>query len=149
MSKKQYVDKPVNRSINFERIIELYEDGVLQKRRKYIGYDQAKVFQEYKDAGYEEAFTHSAVERFRENYFQLSQNELWRPEQKEEEIIMYCPKCASKMTVKGAVGSRKCYCNNCDSILFEIYDVEAPSQRSWKFKQATDNTTLEKAVHSK
>ena len=145
MSKKQYVDRPFERSVNFERIIELYEDGVLQKRRKYIGYNQAEVLQEYTDAGYEEAFTHSAVERLRENYFQLSQNEIWRPEQKEEEIVMYCPKCASKMTVKGATGSRKCYCYNCDSILFEIYDAEAPSQRSWKFKQATGNNSIERS----
>ena len=139
MSKKQYVDRPFGRSGNFERVIELYEDGVLQKRRKYIEYDQAKVFQEYKDAGYEEAFAHSDVERLRENYFLLSQNEVWRPEQKEEKIIMYCPKCAIKMTVKGEVGSRRCYCYNCGSIFFEIYDAEAPGQRSWKFKQATGN----------
>lgn len=142
MSKKQYVDRRFGNSNNFQRVVELYEDGVLQKRKRYYEYDQAEVLREYKDAGYEEAFTHSDVERLREHYFQFSQNEVWRPEQKEEEIIMYCPRCASKMTVKGAVGSRKCYCYNCDSILFEVYDVEAPSQRSWKFKQMTSNTIL-------
>ena len=36
MSKKQYVDRCFGRSGNFERVVELYEDGVLQKRRKYI-----------------------------------------------------------------------------------------------------------------
>lgn len=142
MSKKQYVDRRFGNSNNFQRVVELYEDGVLQKRKRYYEYDQAEVLREYKDAGYEEAFAHSDVQRLRENYFRFSQNEVWRPEQKEEEIIMYCPRCASKMTVKGAVGSRKCYCYNCDSILFEVYDVEAPSQRSWKFKQMTSNTIL-------
>ena len=142
MSKKQYVDRRFGRSGNFERVVELYEDGVLQKRKSYSEYDQAEVLREYKDAGYEEAFAHSDVQRLRENYFRFSQNEVWKPEQKEEEIIMYCPRCASKMTVKGEVGSRKCYCYNCDSILFEVYDVEAPSQRSWKFKQMTSNTIL-------
>ena len=142
MSKKQYVDRRFGNSNNFQRVVELYEDGVLQKRKRYYEYDQAEVLREYKDAGYEEAFAHSDVQRLRENYFRFSQNEVWRPEQKKEEIIMYCPRCASKMTVKGAVGSRKCYCYNCDSILFEVYDVEAPSQRSWKFKQMTSNTIL-------
>lgn len=143
MSKKQYVDRRFGNF--FHRVIELYEDGVLQKRRKYVEYDQEEILQEYKNAGYEEAFAHSDVQRLRENYFRLSQNEVWRPEQKEEEIVMYCPKCASKMTVKGATGSRKCYCYNCDSILFEIYDVEAPSQRSWKFKQATGNNSIDRS----
>ena len=142
MSKKQYVDRPFERSVNFERIIELYEDGVLQKRRKYIGYDQAAVFQEYKDAGYEEAFTHSDVERLRENYFQLSQNEVLRPEQKEGEIVMYCPKCATSMIVKGEVGSRRCYCYNCGSMFVETYDAEAIHQRSWKFIQTTGNNAI-------
>lgn len=140
MSKKQYVDRRFGNF--FYRVIELYEGGVLQKRRKYIEYDQEEILQEYKDAGYEEAFIHSDVERLRENYFLLSQNEVWRPEQKEEEIIMYCPKCASKMTVKGDVGSRGCYCCNCGSVLFEIYDAEDPSQRSWKFKQMTGNNSI-------
>ena len=142
MSKKQYVDRPFDRSINFERIIELYEDGVLQKRRKYIGYDQAEVFQEYKDAGYEEAFAHLDVQRLQENYFRLSQNELFRPEQKESDSIMYCPKCATSMIVNGETGSRRCYCYNCGSMFVETYDAGAIHQRSWKFIQTTGNNAI-------
>ena len=142
MSKKQYVDRCFGKSGNFERVVELYEDGVIQKRRKYIEYDQAEVLRECKDAGYEEAFAHSDIQILRENYFRFSQNELFRPEQKEDEIVMYCPKCAGKMVVKGEHGSRRCYCCNCGSILFEIYDAEAPSQRSWKFTQTTGNNSI-------
>ena len=36
MSKKQYIDRPFDRSINFERIIDLYEDGVLQNFLKFM-----------------------------------------------------------------------------------------------------------------
>lgn len=142
MSKKQYVDRRFGRLGNFERVVELYEDGVLQKRRKYIEYDQDEVLQEYEDAGYEEAFSHSDVQKLREDYFRFSQREVLRPEQMEENLIMYCPKCVNKMIIKGERGSRRCYCCNCGSMFFEIYDAEAPGQRSWKLTQTTGNNSI-------
>lgn len=138
MSKKQYVDRCFGRAGNFERVVELYEDGVLQKRRKYIEYDQAEVLQEYEDAGYEKAFAHSDVERLRENYFRLSKNEVLRPEQKEESLIMYCPHCSSKMIVKEKeYGLKQCLCCTCGSVLLEIQDTETESigKKFWKFIQ--------------
>ena len=142
MSKKQYVDRRFGNSNNFQRVVELYEDGVLQKRKRYYEYDQAEVLREYKDAGYEEAFAHSDVQRLRENYFRFSQNEVLRPEQKERETVMYCPKCATTMITKGEVGSRRCYCYNCGSMFVETYDAEAIHQRSWKFIQTTGNNAI-------
>ncbi len=142
MSKKQYVDRRFGNSNNFQRVVELYEDGVLQKRKRYYEYDQAEVLREYKDAGYEEAFAHSDVQRLRENYFRFSQNEVLRPEQKERETVMYCPKCATTMIAKGEVGSRRCYCYNCGSMFVETYDAEAIHQRSWKFIQTTGNNAI-------
>ena len=142
MSKKQYVDRRFGNSNNFQRVVELYEDGVLQKRKRYYEYDQAEVLREYKDAGYEEAFAHSDVQRLRENYFRFSQNEVLRPEQKERETVMYCPKCATTMITKGEVGSRRCYCYNCGSMFVETYDAEAIHQRSWKFIQTTGNNSI-------
>lgn len=142
MSKKQYVDRRFGNSNNFQRVVELYKDGVLQKRKRYYEYDQAEVLREYKDAGYEEAFAHSDVQRLRENYFRFSQNEVLRPEQKEREVVMYCPKCATTMIVKGEVGSRRCYCYNCGSMFVETYDAEAIHQRSWKFIQTTGNNAI-------
>lgn len=142
MSKKQYVDRRFGNSNNFQRVVELYEDGVLQKRKRYYEYDQAEVLLEYKDAGYEEAFAHSDVQRLRENYFRFSQNEVFRPEQKERETVMYCPKCATTMITKGEIGSRRCYCYNCGSMFVETYDAEAIHQRSWKFIQTTGNNAI-------
>ena len=142
MSKKQYVDRRFGNSNNFQRVVELYEDGVLQKRKRYYEYDQAEVLQECKDTGYEEAFAHSDVQRLRENYFRFSQNEVLRPEQKERETVMYCPKCATTMITKGEVGSRRCYCYNCGSMFVETYDAEAIHQRSWKFIQTTGNNAI-------
>lgn len=142
MSKKQYVDMSFGRMGNFERVLELYEDGILQKRFRYSALDQGEIIDKYEAEGYAEAASHSEVQRARREFFQLSQNELFRPEQKESDIIMYCPKCANPMITKGETGSRRCYCCNCGSVFFEIYDAEAPGQRSWKFTQTTGNNSI-------
>lgn len=142
MSKKQYLDMPIGRMGNFERVLELYEDGILQKRFRYSALDQDEIIDKYEAEGYAEAASHSEVQRARREFFQLSQNELLRPEQKESDIIMYCPKCANPMITKGETGSRRCYCCNCGSVFFEIYDAEAHGQRSWKFTQTTGNNSI-------
>lgn len=142
MSKKQYLDMPLGRMGNFERVLELYEDGIIQKRFRYCTIDQSEILQKYEDEGYEEAASHSEVRRARKEFFQLSQNEVFRPEQEEGEIIMYCPKCATPMIIKGETGSRRCYCCNCGSMFIETYDAEAIRQRSWKFVQTTGNNAI-------
>lgn len=142
MSKKQYLDMPIGRMGSFERVLELYEDGILQRRFRYSTTDQFELVLKYEDEGYIEAASHSDVRRARKELFQLSQKELLRPEQKEGEIIMYCPKCATPMITKGEVGSRRCYCYNCGSMFVETYDAEAIHQRSWKFIQTTGNNAI-------
>ena len=142
MSKKQYVDMSFGRMGNFERVLELYEDGILQKRFRYSALDQDEIIDKYEAEGYAEAASHSEVQRARKEFFQLSQNELFRPEQKESDIIMYCPRCATPMVVKGEAGSRRCYCYNCGSMFIETYDAEAIHQRSWKFIQTTGNNAI-------
>lgn len=142
MSKKQYLDMPFGRIGNFERVLELYEDGIIQKRFRYSALDQDEIIDKYEAEGYREAASHSDVRRARKELFQLSQKELFRPEQKEVDSIMYCPKCATSMIVKGEVGSRRCYCYNCGSMFVETYDAEAIHQRSWKFIQTTGNNAI-------
>lgn len=142
MSKKQYLDMPIGRMGSFERVLELYEDGILQRRFRYSTTDQFELVSKYEDEGYREAASHSDVRRARKELFQLSQKELFRPEQKESDSIMYCPRCATPMVVKGEVGSRRCYCYNCGSMFVETYDAEAIHQRSWKFIQTTGNNAI-------
>lgn len=143
MSKKQYLDAPLPQTKNnpFYKVLELYEDGIIQKRFQYRPSDHFKLLR-YEAEGYEEAASHSEVRRARKEFFRLSQNELFRPEQKEGEIIMYCPKCATPMITKGETGSRRCYCYNCGSMFVETYDAEAIHQRSWKFIQTTGNNAI-------
>lgn len=145
MSKKQYLDMPFNKTKTdccFDRVLELYEDGIVQKRLCYRTSNHFKLTMKYEAEGYEEAASHSEVRRARKELFRLSQKELFRPEQKEEDIIMYCPKCANPMITKGETGSRRCYCCNCGSMFVETYDAEAIHQRSWKFIQTTGNNAI-------
>lgn len=142
MSKKQYLDMPIGRMGSFERVLELYEDGILQRRFRYDTTDQFDLVPKYEDEGYREAASHSDVRRARKEFFQLSQKELFRSEQKESDSIMYCPRCATPMVVKGETGSRRCYCYNCGSMFVETYDAEAIRQRSWKFIQTTGNNAI-------
>ena len=142
MSKKQYLDMSFGRMGNFERVLELYEDGIIQKRFRYSALDQDEIIDKYEAEGYAEAASHSEVQRARKEFFQLSQKELFRPEQKESDSIMYCPRCATPMVVKGETGSRRCYCYNCGSMFVETYDAEAIHQRSWKFIQTTGNNAI-------
>lgn len=142
MSKKQYLDMPFGRMGNFERVLELYDNGIIQKRFRYSALDQDEILQKYEAEGYEEAASHSGVRKARESLFHLSQKELFRPEQKENDVIMYCPKCANPMITKGETGSRRCYCCNCGSMFIETYDAEAIHQRSWKFVQTTGNNAI-------
>jgi len=144
MSKKQYLDMPLSKTgrLGFDRILEIYEDGVIQKRFRYRNPDQFELVLKYEDEGYREAASHSEVRRARKELFRLSQKELFRPDQKEDDVIMYCPKCANPMITKGETGSRRCYCCNCGSMFIETYDAEAIHQRSWKFVQTTGNNAI-------
>lgn len=144
MSKKQYLDMPLSKTgrLGFDRILEIYEDGVIQKRFRYRNPDQFELVLKYEDEGYREAASHSEVRRARKELFRLSQKELFRPDQKEDDVIMYCPKCANPMITKGETGSRRCYCCNCGSMFIETYDAEAVHQRSWKFVQTTGNNAI-------
>lgn len=144
MSKKQYLDMPLSKTghLGFDRILEIYEDGIIQKRFRYRNPDQFELVLKYEDEGYREAASHSEVRRARKELFRLSQKELFRPDQKEDDMIMYCPKCANPMITKGETGSRRCYCYNCGSMFIETYDAEAIHQRSWKFVQTTGNNAI-------
>lgn len=144
MSKKQYLDMPLSKTgrLGFDRILEIYENGIIQKRFRYRNPDQFELVLKYEDEGYREAASHSEVRRARKELFRLSQKELFRPDQKEDDMIMYCPKCANPMITKGETGSRRCYCCNCGSMFIETYDAEAVHQRSWKFVQTTGNNAI-------
>lgn len=142
MSKKQYLDMPIGMMGNFERVLELYDNGIIQKRFRYSELDQDEIIDKYETEGYAEAASHSEVQKARKSFFTLSQKELFRPEQRESDLIMYCPRCATPMVVKGEVGSRRCYCYNCGSMFVETYDAEAIHQRSWKFIQTTGNNAI-------
>lgn len=52
-----------------------------------------------------------------------------------KETALYCPICAKSMKIKGDIGSKKAYCDDCKVILEEYFDGEAPGQRAWRLIQ--------------
>lgn len=88
MSKKQYLDMPIGRMGSFERVLELYEDGILQRRFRYSTTDQFELVLKYEDEGYREAASHSDVRRARKELFQLSQRSFL--DQNKRRVILLC-----------------------------------------------------------